>query len=172
MSMDKIFNALGRYGGLGGLILGLVVLLVLALIKKDTLNRTVFKLAVCVISVFLLVAILILGPQILRGFRDWSNDSKPAPQATKTKEPAIRQAPPGPSVVEVRGSVTPIPKQPAYISIEGVTEEWPIDAFGKFSFKIPGPGGRAKVIVVLGDGSTQSGYYILSSEPLSISLKK
>jgi hypothetical protein len=163
-----------KYGGPPVAILGLVFALTQLLIKKDNVSRGVFRLAAGVIVVLIAITIFLLVQQYIPSPRPSTNGPITPPTGMVPKPAGPKPGTPpqsSPSVLAVRGRVTPVPKPPAYILIEGVTGKWPIDTSGNFSFNIPGPQREAVVIVEYGDNQHRSGFYVLSGELLSISIK-
>src|SRR5690349_9889416 len=133
--MGGIVDAAGKYGGLAGVILALAVVVLVAVItKKASLDSRVFKLAVGFLVFLATLSLLTLAFNFL-GEDARKNHTE---NSQKNGEPAGQSAVPPqnkqvqPSFIHVTGSVTPIPRVAARITIVGKHGSWPIDDAGAF----------------------------------------
>jgi len=159
--------------GLAGVILGLIVLIVaIVFFSKNASNRNAIRIAALVIGLFAILAILLLRPQLFPPQGSPSvGPTVPIAGSGATVTTPTPLPHKGSSMIDVRGSVIPISMHPAKISILGTPGEWPIDESGNFSFRIPDRPRDVTIVVTYGDHSVQRGFYMLSEEPLIISLK-
>jgi hypothetical protein len=158
-----------QYGKEAGIIVCLVCLVV-ALINRKEFNRHLFSLTVALTAI-LSAVLLFYVVRDATGQRATSQKPAEAPvigNPPRSTPVAPAPQPPKPSMLEVRGRVSPNPKPPAFVSIDGTDGRWPIDNTGSFSFKIPPRNRNVTLAVVDGEGRSQSGFYYLSDTPLTI----
>jgi hypothetical protein len=150
----------------------LVVVLLTAYYRRKDDNPKLLWLTAAVVTVFLVYAGIYVArdtaPKPISS-PDFSHPPAkgPDPDRATASKPASPAAP-RPSMLEVRGRVSPNPKPPAFVSIDGTDGKWPIDPTGSFSFKIPPRNRNVTLAVTDGEGRSQSGFYYLSDTPLTI----